>query len=153
MSMLDYLKTEQTIDVQILPFQQFDNYSRFIGDDTENGQSFRVNVTTDDRFIILGIVQSIDGYNLACMTEQQRSAWLAIVSGEIKPYLIKCNNTPGKRSGLSYNLSWDKVCIRYHAKKYALLPKVIGFTDNGIVGIKWANKTMAIFPNGNVVYR
>ena len=25
--------------------------------------------------------------------------------------------------------------------------------DNGIVGIKWANKTMAIFPNGNVVYR
>ena len=149
MSMLDYLKTEQTIDIRSLPRFQFDNYSVFEGDDTDNGQSFKVKVTTDKRLIIVGICQEIDAYDLACMTIAQRGSWLAIVSGEINTYLISCKQ-PGKNSGLSYNLSWDSVCYRYNSKRFAQRPKLFG-NVNGVIGISWANKRYAIDKNGKIL--
>ena len=149
MSMLDYLKTEQTIDIRSLPRFQFNNYSVFEGDDTNNGQTFKVKVTTDKRLIIVGICQEIDAYDLACMTVAQRGAWLAIVSGEINTYLMSCKQ-PGKNSGLSYNLSWDSVCYRYNSKRFANKPKIIATID-GIVGIAWANRRYAIAKDGRIL--
>ena len=153
MSMLEsFREREGSSTINLL-----DNWNQFTGvqskylSDSEN-PSYNGRITWDRRVIVLGIVQETGLVHLGKMTAQQRLSWLAIVSGVTIPYLIQCDKTPGKRSGLSYNLTTESVCYGYFSKKFASFP-VVKAWHNGIVAIKWHNNTYGIMPDGTVYTR
>lgn len=151
MTMLDYLESEKSIDllghiptmfkhIPVKPLYDSNN-------PLHNG-----NICFSPQVISVGICQDIGIVNLKKMSEIQRATWLSIVSSIVRAYMLECSKTVGKNSGLSYNMSEDCVCYRYHAKKFADRPYLVGI-KSGIVCITWALQTYAILPNGNIIIK
>jgi len=150
MSVLDRIHSGWLVNL-LSDYRQFSSVRSTPLSDSEN-PAYNGMITWDSRVIVFGICQEIGIQHLLKMTLDQRMSWLAVVSGSVTPYLKTCAHTTGKRSGLSYNLTTESVCYGYFSKKYSQYPVVAGWAD-GIIAIRWIGKILAIYPNGQVVFK
>jgi hypothetical protein len=146
--MLKYLEKDHHIVDPTMHIPNLPNLATFYVRESQN-EEYNGLVTRDPRAITLGIVQEIGIAHIIDMTPAQRASWISIVSGQIRPYLIKCDRTKGKRSGLSYNISLGIMNYRYHCKYFSSFPVIFG-KRRGVIGINWINKAYALFPDGTV---